>query len=603
MAALLLQKLRKKESLSSNDEVQCKVLENHATHILHSLECLWKQESMCDVSLLADTSERILVHRLVLVSSCDYFHDLFSRETMYVDEQVQVRLSGISVSTLKDLVTCMYTGRISINDSNVLDLLTAADYLKFYAVQEACGVYLSDRLNSENCLRMLKMAYTYNLRDLIDKALKIAAENFTDIAITQDFRQLEVSHVKALLAQDGLKVDCELDAFNRALEWIEVDLNERKQHALELLRQIRLPLIDVSDIVDHVETVGYLMEIPGCQELVKEALHYHCLPARQSILQSSRTKPRSNFILESVLAVGGAPRLKTDPVSSQVLFYNSQTDEWRTLTNLKEPRHHHAVAVLSGFLYVAGGEKTNGQETPLNTAHRYDPRTDTWLQIASMKHCRESFQLGVLNGLIYAVGGRVNQKSSLADVERYNPAVDEWEPITPLSTPRRSAAVASLNGRLYAMGGSGDRLISSRVERYNPLTDNWEIRRSLSTPRFFAMLVPWANHLFLVGGATLDPSGNVTCVSCIERYTPVTDTWCTLSSMQEPRAEAGCALLGSKIYVVGGYSWNRGARLSSVEVYDIDKDTWSPAASIHTPYTGISCGALTLYRLPNKSHE
>ena len=62
------------------------------------------------------------------------------------------------------------------------------------------------------------------------------------------------------------------------------------------------------------------------------------------------------------------------------------------------------VAVLGGFLYVAGGEVTNDQRSPLNTAFRFDPRTHSWLQIASMNHRRESFQLGVLNGMLYAVG-------------------------------------------------------------------------------------------------------------------------------------------------------------------------------------------------------
>ena len=53
----------------------------------------------------------------------------------------------------------------------------------------------------------------------------------------------------------------------------------------ELLRQIRLPLMTATDIVDHVESTTYLMEVEECRELVKEALHYHCLPPRQSILQ------------------------------------------------------------------------------------------------------------------------------------------------------------------------------------------------------------------------------------------------------------------------------------------------------------------------------
>ena len=64
----------------------------------------------------------------------------------------------------------------------------------------------------------------------------------------------------------------------------------------------------------------------------------------------------------------------------------------------------YTAAVLGGFLYVAGGEPTNDQRSPVNTAFRYDPRNHTWLQIANMKNKRESFNLGVLNNMLYAVG-------------------------------------------------------------------------------------------------------------------------------------------------------------------------------------------------------
>lgn len=74
--------------------------------------------------------------------------------------------------------------------------------------------------------------------------------------------------------------------------------------------------------------------------------------------------------------------------------------------------------------------------------------------------------------------------------------------------------------------------------------------------------------------------------------------------MLEPRAEAGCAILGKSIYIVGGYSWNTHKRLESVEVYDIEMDAWTSVASIAVPYTGVACGEITVYRTANDiSHE
>lgn len=72
----------------------------------------------------------------------------------------------------------------------------------------------------------------------------------------------------------------------------------------------------------------------------------------------------------------------------------------------------------------------------------------------------------------------------------------------------------------------------------------------------------------------------------MECYVPLTDTWMVLTGMNEPRAEAGCAVLGGKIYVVGGYSWDDNKRLNSTEVYDTQTDTWSYDTPIRAALTG-----------------
>lgn len=82
-----------------------------------------------------------------------------------------------------------------------------------------------------------------------------------------------------------MAADDELDVFRSMLIWIDHERVERLEHAANLMTAIRLPLLPASVIVDSVESVEYLMNIPECQTLVKEALHYHCMPARQSVLQ------------------------------------------------------------------------------------------------------------------------------------------------------------------------------------------------------------------------------------------------------------------------------------------------------------------------------
>ncbi len=107
-------------------------------------------------------------------------------------------------------------------------------------------------------------------------------------------------------------------------------------------------------------------------------------------------------------------------------------------------------------------------------------------------------------------------------------------------------------------------------------------------------MAPVGNRLFLVGGAMLSSTGFVMCNKNVECYSPTTDSWTTLSTMLQPRAEAGCAVLENKIYIIGGYDWDHSKRLSSAEVYDVEEDIWTPITDMEIPLTGIACCATVM---------
>lgn len=104
-----------------------------------------------------------------------------------------------------------------------------------------------------------------------------------------------------LLASDDLNVPSEQDVFHSLMSWIQHDPSIREKHIPELLALVRLPLLQPSFIMDHVESVCASNE---CQQLVMEALKWHLLPERRSLISSERTKPRKSTV-GRLLAVGG----------------------------------------------------------------------------------------------------------------------------------------------------------------------------------------------------------------------------------------------------------------------------------------------------------
>ncbi|XP_046357185.2 kelch-like protein 20 [Haliotis rufescens] len=591
---------RRRSTVGPDDKTNRKTVPHIGECILSGLETLWKHKQMTDVSVVVE-NKTYLAHKLVLASCSDFFYDKFTRGRDA--EATKIEVNDVKATGLQAILECLYTGRLQLSDVTVRDILAAASVLGFLGIHEACEEYLSDHLNVDNCLSLLDLAVTHVLDRLVEMASAMAASNFETVSRKAEFKSMPVEQLICLLTRDDLVTRSEVYVFHCVLEWIEVDRQRRLEFAFDLLKTVRLPLLSPSEIVDRVESVTFLMDIPDCQKLVKDALHYHCMPARQTLLQTSRTVPRVSAHRDCLVVVGGAPRLKSEPVCDEISVLDDVTGSWEFVARLPEPRHHHAVAVLNGFLYLVGGEMGNDHCSPLNTAYRFDPRHGTWLQVASMKYRRESFQIGVLNGKLYSVGGRVDKSESLSSVERYNPSKDEWEEVAPISAPKRSVAVAAMHGKLYAIGGSGTKFVSSRVERFHPSENKWELRSPLSIPRFFAHLQQVGSALYLVGGATVDVDSRVICVDTVERYVPTTDTWTVVSMLRTPRAEFGSAVVADKMFILGGYNWNTRERLYNVESFSPSREVWSDCSMLSRPYTGLAGATLTLYRRNRSDYE
>ena len=92
--------------------------------------------------------------------------------------------------------------------------------------------------------------------------------------------------------------------------------------------------------------------------------------------------------------------------------------------------------------------------------------------------------------------------------------------------------------------------------------------------------------IYVIGG--YDESGKTTGI--VEVYDPHTDMWSRISSLPVPEDHAAAAAYGGKLFVVGGYITVGGQRTSTNNsfVYDPSTDKWEKIKSIPTPR-----GALT----------
>ncbi|KAK5974379.1 hypothetical protein GCK32_020053 [Trichostrongylus colubriformis] len=112
---------------------------------------------------------------------------------------------------LEALVSFCYTGKIKINDVNVVSILPAACLLQLHEVQEMCCNFLKKKLNSSNCLGIRAFADTYSCRELRCCADKYILHNFQDVIGNEDFILLPVNQLLKLFSSDELRAKSEED--------------------------------------------------------------------------------------------------------------------------------------------------------------------------------------------------------------------------------------------------------------------------------------------------------------------------------------------------------------------------------------------------------
>ena len=71
----------------------------------------------------------------------------------------------------------------------------------------------------------------------------------------------------------------------------------------------------------------------------------------------------------------------------------------------------------------------------------------------------------------------------------------------------------------------------------------------------------------------------------VNRYDPAADTWTSVAPLPTARARLACAVVGGRIYAVGGGTSSTG--MNTLEIYDPDADAWTEAGRMPTPRHGL----------------
>jgi hypothetical protein len=249
-----------------------------------------------------------------------------------------------------------------------------------------------------------------------------------------------------------------------------------------------------------------------------------------------------------VLIVGGYGGSGTTIGIANAEIFDPANNSWTAVPNMAYRRWYPTATTLSdGRILVTAGWQTSNH-TNAGIPEIYDLSTNKFTQLTSANNPFETypfiFQLS--DGRVIHVGN--SEYATVTDI--LNLSTNTWSVVDP-NIVDGASAVMYLPGKIMKAGTAtdsqnvGPAASTTYVLDTTQSTPTWQQAPSMAYARCFLNLVTLPDGSVLgVGGESDRNGGNIAnAVYAAELWSPKTQTWTTMSSMQTPREYHGTAIL------------------------------------------------------------
>jgi N-acetylneuraminic acid mutarotase len=234
-------------------------------------------------------------------------------------------------------------------------------------------------------------------------------------------------------------------------------------------------------------------------------------------------------------------------------------------------RSEHPAVVLDGEIVVLGGliETGVGRTGTTPTVEAYDPETDSWRQLPTLPQPRHHGMAAVVGDRLFFMGGY--SSSDFASAAVWELVDGAWRDSQPLPTSVAAAAAVTTDDTIYLVGGVPD----GYLQAYDIATDRWAILPAPTTQREHVGAAVVDGEVWAIAGRWMGEIFDTT-----EIYDPAADGWRAGPRLNEPRSGFGAAVIGEEIIVAGGEVFGPDQALSSVERLNTESEGWFPIEAL-----------------------
>eukprot|EP01132_Coremiostelium_polycephalum_P001271 gene1271-1601_t len=249
---------------------------------------------------LSDTIESFYAHKFVLSARSPVFMKMLSSAMR--ESSSPIIYSHFPKQTFQSILHYMYSGKIEINPSTVLDILASADYYNLEDLKEFCGWYslrtcMEGDTEMDIC-RVLHSAEQYHLDKIKNLCFDYITQHSMDILLSSpNWHLLTEESLISILEQDNLRVP-EVEIFDSLVRWAQkqytilrdLGVIQEGQREEFLRKKLARPLKSIRFASMYPYQLSSHIELSGLvdREILYEAYRYCCarvLPSRPTASQ------------------------------------------------------------------------------------------------------------------------------------------------------------------------------------------------------------------------------------------------------------------------------------------------------------------------------
>ena len=361
-----------------------------------------------------------------------------------------MKLDDLHRESVQRLVDYIYTNQLTINCVRAKPLFDAATFFEMDAVVHAVEDCIQESLNPKNAIDFFRFFSTRENQKMKDLTTNFILDRFPLISLREEFLQLTFEELLFFVSSDKLNAEFEEFVFEAVMHWVMKDVDDRVEHLLPLLQQIRFLFVNSEYITESIASHDIIKEKLPCRALVSSAkiakLTFSSVMAANATAAAAAaddanadsaaatlhlgfsTMPRLGMFSETALLfVGGgdSPQHRSlhayQPESKTSFFLEKPAEDRASFKHTL--RHHGVVSTGVNRLFCIGGvlfdtdllEAGSEKYVSLDATMSLDFQTKSWTECAAMPTPRCFFASASLGDKIYVFGGRASYQVCLID--------------------------------------------------------------------------------------------------------------------------------------------------------------------------------------------